>query len=242
MERRRSGISRSAAASYLAYMSKDPGSDTMPDAAEIVRRLESVRQNVPSLRGVRRELSRELKPFDGGAVLALGIEVTPVVPRWLACELVANHPGAFAGLNRKTVEQLGEGIASWYDTDGFGIIIAGTAWRAGLLPDEAVAEWAGSKDMWWRRNALVTTVPLNVAATGKGDAARTLAICRLLLDDRDDMVVKAMSWALRALSVRDPSAAERFLVENEHRLAPRVKRELRHKLATGVKNPRRKAG
>jgi 3-methyladenine DNA glycosylase AlkD len=94
--------------------------------------------------------------------------------------------------------------------------------------------------MWWRRNALVTTVPLNVAATGKGDAARTLAICRLLLDDRDDMVVKAMSWALRALSVRDPSAAERFLAQNEDRLAPRAKRELRHKLATGVKNPRPK--
>jgi hypothetical protein len=220
-------------------MTTDATAD-MPNAAEIVRRLNSVRQNVPSLRTVRRQLSGGLKPFDGRAVLALGIELTPLVPRWFACELVANHPGAFAALTRKTVEQLGEGLASWYDTDGFGIVIAGPAWRAGLLPDEAVAEWAASKDMWWRRNALVTTVPLNVAATGKGDAARTLAICRLLLDDRDDMVVKAMSWALRALSVRDPSAAERFLAENEDRLAPRAKRELRHKLTTGVKNPRRK--
>lgn len=211
-------------------------------ASDIVRRLKAVRQDVPSLRMVRREISREIRLLDGPAVIALALALKPSVPLWLVCELVAGHHAAFAELDRGKVERLGAGLASWYDVDGFGITLAGPAWRAGLISDEAVVEWAGSADRWWRRAALVVTVPLNVAATRTGDAARTLGICQLLLDDRDDMVVKAMSWALRALSVRDAAAAEGFLVENEERLAARAKRELRHKLMTGRKNPRRVVG
>ena len=66
-----------------------------------------------------------------------------------------------------------------------------------------------------------------------------LAVCEMLTDDRDDMVVKAMSWALRELASWDPSAVEGFLSDNEDHLAARVKREVRNKLRTGLKNPRR---
>jgi 3-methyladenine DNA glycosylase AlkD len=47
-----------------------------------------------------------------------------------------------------------------------------------------------------------------------------------------------LSWALRDLSKRDRSAVEKFLKEHEKELAARVKREVRNKLTTGVKNPR----
>jgi 3-methyladenine DNA glycosylase AlkD len=40
---------------------------------------------------------------------------------------------------------------------------------------------------------------------------RTLDICRRLAADGDDMVVKALSWALRELVVWDPEAVRRFL-------------------------------
>ena len=46
-------------------------------------------------------------------------------------------------------------------------------------------------------------------------AARTLAVCRTLAADRDDMVVKAMSWALRVLSDRDRPAVEAFMAEQK---------------------------
>jgi 3-methyladenine DNA glycosylase AlkD len=52
------------------------------------------------------------------------------------------------------------------------------------------------------------------------------------------MVVKALSWALRELSKRDPEAAEQFLEEHQGVLASRVLREVRNKLSTGLKNPR----
>jgi 3-methyladenine DNA glycosylase AlkD len=75
---------------------------------------------------------------------------------------------------------------------------------------------------------------------GTGDTDRTLAICRILVDDHDDMIVKALSWALRALVSHDPAAVQEFLTVYEERLAARVKREVKSKLTTGLKNPRRK--
>jgi 3-methyladenine DNA glycosylase AlkD len=64
-------------------------------------------------------------------------------------------------------------------------------------------------------------------------------VCRLLASDHADMVAKALSWALRELVVHDAGAVVQFLSEHEGVLAARVKREVRHKLATGLKNPRR---
>jgi 3-methyladenine DNA glycosylase AlkD len=76
------------------------------------------------------------------------------------------------------------------------------------------------------------------AQGGTGDADRTLEVCRLLVSDRNDMVVKALSWALRALAQREPEAVRRFLKEHAFSLAPRVLREVNNKLKTGLKNPK----
>jgi len=77
---------------------------------------------------------------------------------------------------------------------------------------------------------------------GRGDAGRTLAICRRLVADRDDMVEKALSWALRELVEREPEATQRFIAEHEAVLGKRVLRELRNKLTTGLKSGLRKPG
>ena len=53
------------------------------------------------------------------------------------------------------------------------------------------------------------------------------------------MVVKALSWALRTLAARDPDAARAFLGAHGDVLAARVRREVLHKLETGLKQPRR---
>ena len=88
----------------------------------------------------------------------------------------------------------------------------------------------------------MSTVPLNSKTQGGvGDAGRTLTVCRTLVADRDDMVVKAMSWALRELAKRDRAAVEAFLWEQTESLAAqRVVREVRNKLDTGRKNPKAK--
>ena len=58
------------------------------------------------------------------------------------------------------------------------------------------------------------------------------------MGDHDDMVVKGMSWALRSLATVDPAAARAFLTEHEE-LHPRAVREVRNKLVTGLKVPKK---
>ena len=211
---------------------------------EVLRRINELpRRNTPNIRILRRRLSKEIAEMNRGSVMALARELVSsgdANGRWVAYELVLHHAGARDGIGTKEVERLGEGIASWSAVDCFACYISGPAWREGRIGDALIQNWARRKDRWWRRAALVSTVPLNVRSQGgKGDAKRTLMVCRLLMDDRDEMVVKALSWALRALSVRDSRAVSRFVKDNEERLAALVKREVKNKLATGSKNPRR---
>lgn len=159
--------------------------------------------------------------------------------RWQAYEIIAAHQAAFQSLGPAELEELGQGINSWWSVDSFARTLSGPVWMAGLVSDDLIVKWAGSPDLWWRRAALVSTVAFNVRSHGgKGDVTRTLSICRLLASDHEDMVVKALSWALRELVYFDPQAVKGFLHEYESALAGRVKREVGSKLRTGLKNPK----
>lgn len=195
------------------------------------------------LRGLRREYSRRLASEPPRAVVALALGLIRrggIARRFVAYELVHHHRGALESLGARDVERLGRGLDGWGAVDGFGLYVAGPAWREGRVSDAVILRWARSTDRWWRRAALVSTVPLNSRARGgSGDAKRTVAVCRALAGDRDDMVVKALSWALRELAKREPAAARRFVAAQRGVLAARVVREVGNKLATGLKNPRR---
>jgi hypothetical protein len=110
--------------------------------------------------------------------------------------------------------------------------------RSGLWaasPTRPFLAWARGGDRWWRRAALVSTVPLSRRG-GTADVRRTTRICRLLASDRDDMVVKAVSWALRELTKRNPASARAFIASYRHDLTARVIREVENKLRTGLKS------
>jgi 3-methyladenine DNA glycosylase AlkD len=209
-------------------------------AEEIVARLHALPNlKTDTVRMVRREFSRRIATATPEEVLVLALCLLEQ-HRFVAYELVHHHRTTMRSLGEREVEQLGRGIASWDAVDTFACYLSGPAWRERQVSNALIEGWAYSPDRWWRRAALVSTVPLNLRARGgRGDTARTLLICRLLVADWDDMVVKAMSWALRDLSRRDPQAVRDFLAEYGGQLAARVVREVRHKLATGVKNPRR---
>jgi 3-methyladenine DNA glycosylase AlkD len=199
-------------------------------------------QNTPNVRAVRRRYSRQLKTSDPQFVLDLARELIKNYGyRSVAYELIQSHKEAFQSVGEAKLEELGYGINSWWAVDSFARTLAGPAWRDGQVPDALIHKWAHSGDLWWRRAALVSTVALNVRSHGgQGDVPRTLEVCRLLVNDHEDMVVKAMSWALRELVVHDPKAVRVFLAENNDLLAARVKREVKNKLETGSKNPRSK--
>jgi 3-methyladenine DNA glycosylase AlkD len=59
----------------------------------------------------------------------------------------------------------------------------------------------------------------------------------MLIEDHDEIVVRALSWALREFAVHDPIEVGKFTSSNDDLVAARVKREVRNKLETGLKNP-----
>jgi len=207
---------------------------------ELTERIGSISdRSVANLRRLRREYSRRLSDIDPESMLLLTsqLRVTRVVHRFFSDELIANHRGVMRRLTRPDLDIIGVGMDSWDQVDCFATIVAGPAWRSRRIVDADVKDWAQSNDRWWRRAALVCTTRLNVSGT-RGDPQRTLAVCKILIDDNDDMIVKAMSWALRALAKRNPQSVLTFIERYRARLAPRVVREVSNKLRTGLKTPR----
>ena len=207
----------------------------------------------PQLRKIARREANELKSASGKEVLELcnlliehggsgrvrRREHGPAYEtRMVAFDLVSMHRPAFALLNWRELERLGRTLDGWASVDHFARRLSGPAWQRGQITDARVRRWATSSDFWWRRAGLVSTIALNERHLGKGDAARTLAICEFFVDDRADLHVKALSWALRELAIRDPDAVIEYIINREDRLAPRVLREVRNKIETGHKMAR----
>jgi 3-methyladenine DNA glycosylase AlkD len=201
------------------------------------------RRDTASVRAVRKRWSKALRASPAGDVLAAAQALEAKADqtgKWVAYELIRFHPAAFAAVTAIQIEDFAGRAQSWYAVDALGTILTGPLWAKGRLADAQVEAWSRSDDRWLRRSALVATVGLNaVSSGGPGDAGRALPICRRLAADRDDMVVKALSWALRVLSQRDRPAVEGFLADMDAVLPARAKREVRHKLSTGLKTPRK---
>jgi 3-methyladenine DNA glycosylase AlkD len=223
-------------------MSSNKGRAT---ASRISRAISSLtRATIAEYRRLRRTFSAELRDVSAAEVTdaaALLAQIPRRGHRFVAYELVQKHPPAAASLDASSLERLGRGISDWDEVDCFAVYLSGPAWQRRQIADALVLGWARSSDRWWRRAALVSTVPLNSKAHGgAGDGPRTLRMCRMLEGDRDPMVVKALSWALRELAKRDPGAVRAFLAERSDKLAPQVRREVANKLETGLKNPGRR--
>lgn len=192
------------------------------------------------LRIVIEDWRKKLSYFTEEQWIALCIEL--VDTNIHECQLTALE---FLWKNKKALQTLsvdqimafGKNLDNWASVDAYCIYITGYSWRTGKLQDKTIEEWAVSENRWIRRSALVSTVPLNLRSRGgTGDVERTLRICKILVADKDDMVVKAMSWALRELSKSDKQAVVKFMEENNLLIHSRVKREVETKLRTGKKN------
>jgi 3-methyladenine DNA glycosylase AlkD len=84
--------------------------------------------------------------------------------------------------------------------------------------DRAVLyELARAPSLWQRRVAIIATFWY----IKRGDFGDTLAIAELLLEDREDLIHKAVGWMLREVGNRDPAAAEVFLGKH-YRTMPRT--------------------
>jgi len=220
----------------------------MPPAAEIAAIAEEIRSRLNQLaapataevRSLRREFSRRIAKQAPESIHKLAfilLQENSGTLRFIAYEILCHHRTAFQQLTAEDIVKLGKGLDSWSSVDTFAMYISGPTWAQGQLTDDRIATWANSEDRWWRRTALVSTVALSRRGN-PGDLAKVFRICTLLVSDRDDMVVKALSWALREAAKKHPAEVKAFLAVHKQALAARVIREVNNKLTTGLKSPR----
>jgi 3-methyladenine DNA glycosylase AlkD len=218
-----------------------PASDH-PASGGYGSRLQRLGLRAPELRAVARDLARECRALPPREVVrvAQGLVDGGIFEGGLAAfELLWRHPAAAERLTTRDLARLARGADNWVTADTFACLVSGPAWRRGRVSDAWNARWADSRDRWLRRIALVSTVPLNLPSRGgTGDVPRTLRVCRRFVADHDEMVVKALSWALREAAKRDPGAVRRFLERHRGAIAARVLREVTNKLTTGLKTPK----
>ena len=155
----------------------------------------------------------------------------------LAYEMIGRDRKLLQALQYKDLSALGQNLDNWASVDHYTVGIYGVLWGLGVVKDSHIDALLKSDNFWERRVAVVSTVALNLKSRGgKGDTPRTIAVCERVVDERQDMIQKALSWALRELSKRDREAVNSFMNRHELRLANRVVREVNHKLDFGTKN------
>jgi 3-methyladenine DNA glycosylase AlkD len=219
-----------------------PSPENVRLAKEIHARLDQLTAHTtPMVRAIRREFSRRIADAPPETVVQLALDLlnqNSDLLRFFSYELLNRHQPALEQLTTDDLLKLGKGLNSWSSVDCFAMYLSGPLWAQGRISDRMIATWARSKDRWWRRTALVSTVALSRRGNAD-DLRRVLQVCTLLAADEDDMVVKALSWALREVAKKHPEEVRAFLEEHKHSLAARVVREVNNKLKTGLKTPRR---
>ncbi len=107
-----------------------------------------------------------------------------------------------------------ERVNNWDLVDSSAHKIVGQAMLNKLVPEKLLDELAVSKNMWARRVAIIATMAM--IKVGQYDA--TLRIAKKLLSDKEDLMHKAVGWALREVWKKDPKRCEEFLLAHYSRL------------------------
>ncbi|MGA1866115.1 MAG: DNA alkylation repair protein [Thermoplasmatota archaeon] len=195
---------------------------------------------VPDQRMVRKELSSMLKGRSTTDIIRIAkklVDTRTFECQQVAFELLDSNKKALHSLTGRDLEDLRKGLDNWISVDTYSALLTGVAWREGRLSDDIIEGWARSDNRWERRTAVVCTIALNQKARGgTGDVERTLRVCEMVAADKDDMVGKALSWALRELTKIDRKPVIDFMEKHDDVLPKRVKREVSTKLRTGKKN------
>lgn len=158
--------------------------------------------------------------------------------RTLANLLLASYPKVVAGLPWEALDRWRRLVDNWGVGDALGTMVFGPWLLAN--PDDRLhylETLIADEDLWSRRLALVATVPINRrAVTAVPDL--TLELVDRVKLEREPMISKAVSWALRELSKSNPDRVAAYLDDNRTQLAGHVVREVQNKLATGLKSGR----
>ena len=189
---------------------------------------------------ILKELRTQTKSYTGRQKIELAKRLTETdifECHHIAYEYLGKDKLALNELSIQDIDDMDRNLDNWVLVDCFSAYLLGYAWRENIVSERKIKSYLNSADQWRRRIPVVATVSLNQKARGGyGDATRTLEICEKVVDDHDDKINKALSWALRELAKRDKKPVKKFVQKHKDKLHNKVLREVQHKLIHGTKN------
>ena len=194
----------------------------------------------PQLRLILKEATEATKAYTNRQKIDLAIEwVKTNVHEMaqMAYELIGFNKALLSEVTKDDLKALNYELDNWASVDAYSVYLYGRAWKIGTLKDADLVKLVKSKNVWQRRVAVVSTIPLNRKdKKSLPQPDRTLMICDYVIADYEDMVVKALSWALRELSKQEPDIVRDYIEKHRGVLHKRVLREVNNKLTYGTKN------
>ena len=108
-------------------------------------------------------------------------------------------------------------MKSWDQIDIVGTNIVGHILiKYPLQLEKEIFKLSKSKNMWMRRLAIVSTLPL----IKKGDIRLTMELAEQYLSDKEDYIQKATGWMLREAGKQKPEVVKRFILKHVHDMFP----------------------
>lgn len=98
-------------------------------------------------------------------------------------------------------------INNWDLVDLSAHKILGRAILDGVMEESILDTLAGSKNMWERRVAIISTM----AFIREGKFDTSLKIAQMLMSDTEDLTHKAVGWTLREIWKKDATLCEKYL-------------------------------
>jgi 3-methyladenine DNA glycosylase AlkD len=169
---------------------------------------------IPALRTLAREL-RGAPPDTAAALLRSEWHEARLLALLLLVDAYARGDEATRGAVYRLYLDSTRFINNWDLVDSSAPGIVGAHLAEG---DRGVLERLARSDaLWERRIAILATQHF----IRRGDFGTTLRIAEMLVDDRHDLIHKAVGWMLREVGNRDRAAEEAFL-RRHHRTMPRT--------------------
>ena len=215
---------------------------TYQSGAEMVMRtsLKMYGVRVPDLRGIAKRYRQAHKKIELNELMDLVKALwngDSQEERALAMELLRQYRRAILHLTWNHFDRWRYKVDNWGLTDLLGTKILAPWLQADPVQRLGHLEELVSADhLWSRRLALVATVPINRSDPARAIPERTLALIDRVKAERDPMITKAISWALRELSKTHPARVAAYVEANRNALAAHVVREVNNKLQTGLKS------
>lgn len=182
--------------------------------------------SVPDIRSVARAVASQHPGLSRDDLLALvgALWAVPVHERRMAAvELLRMFHDRLSGPDIAALERLLRESHTWALVDPLAAAVAGPLAERHPGLGAVLDSWAGDRDFWIRRSALLAL--LGPLRRGEGDFERFARYADAMLEDREFFIRKAIGWVLRETARKRPGLVCAWLLPRAARASAVTIRE-----------------